>query len=87
MMKYLFGHSGLLLDILLLHGGQRPETSLHLKDGGSEAQKSEWDSTNKKKDKNSIKLLNHHMQGVLKASANTLMPPRVRGYRHQGRKL
>lgn len=44
---------------------------------------------NKKKDKNSIKLLNNHMQGVLKASASTLMPPhpRVRGYRHQGRKL
>lgn len=32
MMKYLFGHSGLLLDILLLHGDQRPETSLHLED-------------------------------------------------------
>lgn len=26
---------------------------------------------NQKKDKNSIKLLNNHMQGVLKASANT----------------
>lgn len=30
---YLFGHSGLLLDILLLNGNQCPETSLHLEDG------------------------------------------------------
>lgn len=49
MMKYLFGHSGLLLDILLLHGDQRPETSLHLEDEGSKPQNSEWDSTKKKK--------------------------------------
>lgn len=32
---YLFGHSGLLLDVLLLNGNQRPETSLHL-EGRSE---------------------------------------------------
>lgn len=32
---YLLGHSGLLLDILLLNGNQRPETSLHLEDGRS----------------------------------------------------
>lgn len=54
MIKYLFGHSGLLLDILLLHGDQRPETSLHLEDGGSKPQNSEWDSTKKKEDKNTI---------------------------------
>lgn len=28
---YLFGHPGLLLDIFLLNGNQRPEASLHLK--------------------------------------------------------
>lgn len=53
MVKYLFGHFGLLLNILLLHRDQRPETSLHLEDGGSNPQKSEWDST-KKSDKNAL---------------------------------
>ena len=33
LLMYLFGHSGLLFDILLLYGNQRPETSLHLEDG------------------------------------------------------
>lgn len=33
LLMYLFGHSGLLLDVLLLDGNQRPETSLHLEDG------------------------------------------------------
>ena len=48
MMKYLFGHFGLLLDILLLHGDQRPETSLYLEDGGRKPQNSEWYSTKNK---------------------------------------
>lgn len=44
LLVYLFGHSGLLLDILLLNGNQCPETSLHLEDGGSQrsVMKSEW---------------------------------------------
>lgn len=33
LLLYLFGHSGFLLDILLLNGNQRRETSLHLEDG------------------------------------------------------
>lgn len=53
MMKYLFGDFGLLLNILLFHGDESPETSLHLEDGGSKAQNSEWDRT-KKKDKNTL---------------------------------
>lgn len=35
LLMYLLGHSGLLLDILLLDGNQRPEASLHLEDGGN----------------------------------------------------
>ncbi|KAA8592897.1 hypothetical protein FQN60_018352 [Etheostoma spectabile] len=33
MLADLFGHSGLLLNVLLLNGNQRPKTSLHLEDG------------------------------------------------------
>lgn len=35
LLMYLFGHFGLLLDVLLLNGNQCPETSLHLEDGAN----------------------------------------------------
>lgn len=71
MMTYLFGHLGLLLYVLLLHGDQCSETGLHLEDGGSKPQNSECDT--KKRLKDDIKLLGKHIQQCFESVCKCIM--------------